>query len=471
MTAIDIIIMAGYFAAMLIMGVAAGRKQKNSDDYFVGGRKLGSFSIMCLWFSSWIGGAAVVGTASTAYDYGVSGIWYVLASVICCVLFALTSSGRITKLGRDCGHITYPDFIGQAYDEKTRLIATVTTALAYIGYTAGQFAAAGAVLQMLFGWPLVTSYAVAAVIVLIYTAFGGLMAVTYTDWAQFLFIMLGVGLLGIPICIRLGGRAGNIVSQLPEGYMNIGNWGWGTIIGLTLSMILSFYTGMDSYTKCFAAKDPAASRRGTLMAAGAMLVVAVGATLMGLTAKTLYPNLADSGNVAYRLILERFPSGVRSIALVGVLSAIMSSADICMLTASANISRDIYRRYFGKNDSEKKLLAVGVISSAAVGALALVVAISLKSVISILYLCMTVNGAGLFLPTVAAMYFDYHDSRVACRSMLVALIVVIAWYVLGAATRLPIFGVDPIWPGFAASAALFLPSFISHLRGRRLKGA
>ena len=178
MTVIDFVIMFGYFAVMLVLGIVASKRQKDSTDYFVGGRKLGSFSIMCLWFSSWIGGAAVVGTAAVAYDFGISGIWYVFASVISCVLFALTSSGKITELGKKYGHVTYPDFIGQAYDEKTRIIATITTTLAYTGFTAGQFAAAGAVLQMLFGWSLATSYAVAAGVVLVYTAVGG--PVSYT---------------------------------------------------------------------------------------------------------------------------------------------------------------------------------------------------------------------------------------------------------------------------------------------------
>ena len=99
MAAIDIVILVGYFAAMLVLGAVANKKQKSSDDYFVGGRKLGTFSIMSLWFSSWIGGAAIVGTASTAYDYGISGIWYVLASVISCILFACTSSGKINEFG------------------------------------------------------------------------------------------------------------------------------------------------------------------------------------------------------------------------------------------------------------------------------------------------------------------------------------------------------------------------------------
>lgn len=464
MTALDLFIMLGYFAAMLILGIVANKKQRDSDDYFVGGRKLSSFSVMCLWFSSWIGGAAVVGTASVAYDYGVSGIWYVLASVISCMLFGLTSSGKITTLGKKFGHVTYPDFIGHAYDEKTRLIAAVTTALAYIGYTAGQFAAAGTVLQMLFGWPLIPSYVAAAGVVLVYTAMGGLLAVTYTDWAQFVFIMLGIGIFGIPICLAAGGGAGNIAAQMPEGFLNIGNWGWSTIIGLTLSMVLSFYTGMDSYTKCFAAKDPKASRRGTFMAAAAMLVVAVSATVIGMVGRIKYPGLADSSDVAYRLILNQFPAGIRSIALVGVLASIMSSADICMLTASANISRDIYQKYFGQNDSEKRIFTVGIVSSFAVGVLGLLVAILLKRVIDILYLCMTINGAGLFLPTIAAMYFDYHDSHHACRSMLVSLTVVIAWYVLGAVTQVSLFQIDPIWPGFIASVLLFMPGFVRHLR-------
>lgn len=235
----------------------------------------------------------------------------------------------------------------------------------------------------------------------------------------------------------------------------------------TRLVILSFFTGMDSYTKCFAAKDERAAKRGSLLAALAMLLVAIGATLMGLAARVKYPGLTDSGDVAYRLIFDYFPSGMRSIALVGVLAAIMSSADICILTASANLSKDIYQRHIGKDKGEKHLFAVGIVCSFIVGLLGLLVAVALKSVIDILYLCMTINGAGLFLPTIAAMYWDYHDSRSACASILVSLVVVIVWYVLGMVTPVALFAIDPIWPGLAASVLIFSPKLIQHLHRRK----
>ena len=98
-----------------------------------------------------------------------------------------------------------------------------------------------------------------------------------------------------------------------------------------------------------------------------------------------------------------------------------------------------------------------------VGVLGLLVSIAMKSVIDILYLCMTINGAGLFLPTVAAMYWDYHDSWSACASIFASLVVVITWYILGLATQVELFQIEPIWPGLFASVLIFMPNFIRYI--------
>ena len=77
MSLVDIVIIVVYFAIMAILGVVAWKRNKTSEDYFVAGKSLGTFSLAAMWLSSWIGGASIVGTSTNGYDYGVSGVWYV----------------------------------------------------------------------------------------------------------------------------------------------------------------------------------------------------------------------------------------------------------------------------------------------------------------------------------------------------------------------------------------------------------
>ncbi|MGH8204693.1 MAG: sodium:solute symporter family protein, partial [Steroidobacteraceae bacterium] len=77
MGALDIVILFTYLALMAGLGIYAQRRQKNVEDYFVAGRRMGPVTIACLWVAAWIGGASVVGTSARVYQLGVTGVWYI----------------------------------------------------------------------------------------------------------------------------------------------------------------------------------------------------------------------------------------------------------------------------------------------------------------------------------------------------------------------------------------------------------
>ena len=76
---LDTSILFGYLAALIGLGLYANYKQSSVDDYFVAGRRMGPFTIGCLWLASWVGGASIVGSSARAFDLGVTGVWYILA--------------------------------------------------------------------------------------------------------------------------------------------------------------------------------------------------------------------------------------------------------------------------------------------------------------------------------------------------------------------------------------------------------
>ena len=211
---IDTGIIFAYLALMIAIGIYASRRQDSVEDYFVAGGKLGSFSIACLWLASWVGGAAVVGGTTKAFEFGISGGWYTACMLIGCLLFGFFFAVRVKREGNKHNLLTYPEFIETRYDSRTRIVATITTILAYIGYAAGQLAAAGAVLSTLLGWDYSSSLLLASAIIVVYTATGGFLAVTYTDWVQIALLLAGVVIVGIPISIANGGTVEAFATSL-----------------------------------------------------------------------------------------------------------------------------------------------------------------------------------------------------------------------------------------------------------------
>jgi len=454
-SSIDTSIVFIYLALMVAIGWYASTRAKGVDDYYVAGRRQGTFSIACLWLAGWIGGASIIGSSGRSYEMGITGVWYVAALALGCLLYGLFAAKKVKQLGDQHQFLTYPDLIEHHYDPRTRVVATITTAAAYIAYSAGQMAAAGSILQVLLGWDFTTCLLLASAVVVVYTATGGYLAVVWTDWVQFILLITGICLIGLPLAIQQTGGPAELVEQLPPEYFQLGTWGWPAIIALVVSISLSFFTAMDSYTRSFAAKNAQAARRGALLAVLFMLPIAVAAVWMGMSAQLLFPGIEQPDTVLTTFIVELFPAGLKGLMLVGVLAAVMSSADICILTASANVTRDVYQRFVDPNIAPRKMLRLGSFASLGIGILATLLAWKMQSVLDILLLAFTLNSAALFLPTVVALAGRKVHSSAAFWSIFLSFSTVIVWYVGGSLEWGGWFGIDALWPGLLVSVLTF----------------
>ncbi len=213
---------------------------------------------------------------------------------------------------------------------------------------------------------------------------------------------------------------------------------------------------MDSYTRMFAARSERAARRGTLLATLFLLPLALGTVWLGMTAALLFPGVENSSNILSEFVLETFPVGLKGLMLVGILAALMSTADICILTASANGSRDIYQRYINPGVAPIKLFRLSIALAAIVGFAATLMAWQMQDIISILLVAFTINSAALFVPTVALVLREKINTSAAFWSITLSLITVIAWYAGSALELAAVFGVDPLWPGLLVSIVVFL---------------
>ena len=460
---LDIAIILLYFAGMILLGLYAQKKQRNVDDYYVGGRKMGAFKLGALWMAGWIGGSAVIGTTSNGYSMGITSVWYVAAIAGGCIIFALVMARPIKRISSVLNNITFPELIASRYDSKNGVMCSITTILAMIGYTAAQFVAGASILNVLTGWNLGLCYVVAAVVIVCYVSTGGLLAVTYTDIVQMLLLILGVVVIAVPL---IGGTLSSeglsLAAGLPESYFDLGAWGWSTIIAMVLSTILSFFTSMDSFTRCIAAKNAKSAMLGTIYAAIAVLVIAGAGAYLGMAGKLLLPDSQSPNNILAELVVKFFPYGLRGLILIGVLSAIMSTADISVLTGSASLTRDIIQRFAMPNASEKTIMRLGLASSLLIGVLGGIFGWFNQDIMNILLITFTINSAGLFLPTVGAFFWKRSCASGAFVSMVSATVIAVVWYVGAQVSDLALFQIDALWPSFGVSAVLYFTVCLAH---------
>ena len=277
--------------------------------------------------------------------------------------------------------------------------------LAYTAYTAGQFAAAAAMLQVLLGWDYGYALLLSGAIVILYTAIGGYLAVTYTDRLQVALVLLGIVAIGVPVAISRP-AAGPTCGCIARFLLRPRRPGLDRVAALVVSLVLSFFVAMDSFSRSFAARDAAAARNGALLAMVVILPIALAVAGSAWPRPCCIRDRDVSAGILTTFVLEAFPIGLKGLMVIGILSAIMSVASICVLTASANYARDIHQRYFKPDIPHAAMLKVGTLASLGAGVLAMLMAWKMRDIIDILQLGFTINSAALFLPTIAAIYWD-----------------------------------------------------------------
>ena len=456
MNVLDVIIILAYFVGMIVLGLIANKKQTGVDDYYLGGRSMGAFKIGALWMAGWIGGSSVIGTSSNSYSMGITGVWYVGEIAIGCVLFALVMAKPVKRASEVLQNITFPELIHARYDQKNSTMASITTILAMIGYTAAQFVAGASILNVLTGWNLGVCYILAAVVIVFYVSTGGLLAVTYTDIVQMALLLLGIVVLAVPLVgAQLHKMGANLVTDLPASFFDLGAWGWPTILALGLSTIMSFFTSMDSYTRCFAAKNERVARDGALWAGLGVFFIAIGATIMGMAAKVLLPELPAGSSAYAALVAKFFPVGVSGLVLVGVFAAIMSTGVVCINVCSANISVDIYKDRIKPDAPDRKVMVLGIVSSLVVGVIGALLAWWKYDIIELLLLAFTFQASALFFPTVCGVFWKKPTAKASSVSMIVSLAVVLLWLVGDGLGWGKLFAIDALWPGLLSSGVVF----------------
>ena len=390
----DIVVILLYFAALLVIGYLSGKKQHDAETFLLGSKRLGVLPICALWMSSWIGGSSVVGTASNAHAGGISGMWYLIAVSISCLLFGLVMAVPAKRTASRLKSVTLTDMLESRYDARCQIMAAVCSACSSTAYTVAQYVSGAAILSVMTGWDYGLCYVITVAVILFVTC-GGMKAITSTDNLQMALLLIGIIILGPIMITRYLVHGGYSLAQLPADFLRPTNGtSTGSMLALALSTIMCIFVSMDSYTRCIAARNAKSARRGAVLAALGCLLLGASATYMGLAGKVALPDI-DSNSCVAAAIVHFFPSGL---VLVAVICAIISSADILILVGAANLCNDIYQRHINPGAGGKKFLHMNTGASILVGLAAAVLGWRSNNSIDILLVSYTINAAGCSCP-------------------------------------------------------------------------
>ena len=388
---IDWVVVALYFVVIGGISIWTIRKKKESPtDYFLANRNLGWFVIGASILASNVGSEHIVGLAGTGAKSGLVMGHYELHSWIVLMLgWVFVPFYMRSRV------FTMPEFLERRYNEKARWLLSIIQLLSYVIAKASVTIYAGAVVFNSFlGVDFWTGAVVLIVITGLYTIFGGLRAVMYTEALQAVVLLGGSIILTISGLIELGGW-NNLVGAVTKDHLNMflplsnPDFPWlGILFASPIVGIWYWCTDQHIVQRCLAGRNEQQARRGTIFAAYLKLLPFFVFLIPGLMAYALASSgkihLAQSDQAFPTLVKALLPVGLRGILAGGILAALMSSLASVYNACSTLFTLDIYQK-IRPLSTERHLVKVGRIATGVVVVLGMVWIPVMRGISDILY--------------------------------------------------------------------------------------
>ena len=390
-----------YVAVVAAIAAWAARRTRTAGDFFVAGRRLGPWTLAIASMSATLSGFAFVGGPGLVHAIGLGAIHIVLSASITGTMGAWVLGKRMRLLAEVRDLVTVPDAIGARYDSlAAQGLSAVTILVAVVGYTATNVLALGLIVHAVFGVGLGPAIWIGMLVVLSYSATGGILAGVYTDLFQGAVMAIASALVFV-FALDAGGGMGAIsAALLAHDPALVGPWGKLAPVA-ALSLFFVFAVGSLGQPhvvhKFYMLRDPRRLKWYPLLMTASMAVTlllffAVGLAAAALVATGRMAPLATPDEATPRFVLEFTPRLLAAIVFAGAASAIMSTVNSFLSIGAAAVTHDLPKAFGIRGVRE---LRWGRIATVAIS----VLAAALAQLPGVLVAFLGIFGFGLFAST------------------------------------------------------------------------
>ena len=474
-----------YLASMIVIGVVYSKRNKSSDDFYLGGRKLGpivtAMSAEASDMSSWL----LMGLPGLAMAAEASGTAIGLA--IGTYLNFLIVAKRIRRYSSRIDAFTIPDFFSKRFNDNKNILSLISALIIivfFVPYTASGFSACGKLFNTLFGMDYVTAMIISAVVIVLYTTLGGFLAASTTDLIQ--SIVMTVALTVVLLYgINTAGGWDQVVANVRSlnGFVSFtktyeGSEGVAPYNAITIVSTLAWglgYFGMPHILLRFMAIKDAKKLKISRRIAVAWVIISMAAAILigivgfGVVKSGAIAELSDTERIIVaiaKLISTHgvLPAIIGGVILAGILAATMSTADSQLLAASSSVSQNIVHDFFGIKLSEKKAMLAARISVIVISVIAVFMSLNENSsVFRVVSFAWAGFGAAFGPVVLFALFWKRMNKWGALAGMLTGGVMVFVWkYVIAKAFAGTVLDIYELLPAFIlASIAIIAVSLIT----------
>jgi len=452
---IDLAVIALYFLGMLAIGWLAKGRVQNEEDFAVAGRRLGPLLYGGTLAAVVLGGASTVGGIGLGYQYGLSGMWLVVAIGCGVILISLAFASRIRRMEL----YTVGEMLELRYGRQARIMTGLVMGAYTLLLCVVSTIACGSVLSTVFGIDRLLAMAIGGGVVLFYSMLGGMWSITMTDIVQFAIKTVGIFFILVPLVLTRAGGFEGLHATLPASAFSLTHIGVDAIVAYFVTYVFGLVIGQDIWQRIATAKnEKIAYWAGT--AAGVYCVLyGVAGAVIGMCARALLPDLASRDQAFSAIVGQVLPVGLSGLVTAAALAAIMSTASGALIASATVANKDImsmWARFSGKATQSAAdphdELGRSRLFLLLLGAVSLALAFIMNDVIAALTVAYGILVGGLLVPIIGGILWRRGNVQGALASMVVGVVATIGAMIAGG----DIYASMPIFLGIGTSFVTFV---------------
>ncbi|HYD56416.1 MAG TPA: sodium:solute symporter family protein [Burkholderiales bacterium] len=364
---------AAYLIVTIGIGLWAAQRVQNSKDYLLAGRSLPLYMSAATVFATWFGAEVVLSVSATFAKDGLGGIVAdPFGSTFCLVFVALFFARAFYRMDL----LTIGDFYRKRYSKQVEVVTSVAITASYLGWTSAQLTALGLVFSVLSGAALSLEQGIylGAVIVLVYTIWGGMWSVALTDLFQSVVILVGLSGIAWLVSDTAGGPVKVIAAAAEAGkfefWPKAGAKEWLWFLAAWMTLAVGSIPQQDVFQRVTSAKDEKTAVRACFLGGGIYFLFAFVPIFIAYAALVIDPASArlfasedarEIQRILPDLILAKTPIWAQVFFFGALLSAILSTASGALIAPTALFTENVIRPFAPKLGDKQFLLLLRVV--------------------------------------------------------------------------------------------------------------
>jgi SSS family solute:Na+ symporter/sodium/proline symporter len=442
-----------YLLVLFAFGLRIAKRLKKKEDFLVAGRSLTAPVLVGTLLATWMGSGDIFSVSDLSYNHGFSSLIGSSGGWLG-IIIVFFIAGRVRRFGQ----FTVPDILEARYNKWARILATITTIIAYVTIVSYQFRGGGWVLNIITEGRIQEKHAMAlvAIFVITYTLLAGMLSVAYLDILNGILMITAI-FISVPFLIHhVGGMDYIMANVTPRSHSILGNMTMVQAMGYFVPTLLLALGNGNMYQRFFSAKNENEAKKSVIGWVIGVILLGIALQSLAVIGSSYFKGLEanEAGKIILLVAHKGLPVAVGCALITAVVAIIISTANSFLLVPATNVVRDIYQRFINPDLPDKKMIFFSRVVVVVLGIISFSLISFFPRILDAAYAAYTVYGAGITPALIAVFFWKRATVSGGVLSILGGLSMTVVWEVMNKFLgHLPL-GIPAVYPALLCSLVL-----------------